>query len=101
MPGIKYADNEVYEYFFRIYLNSSINSTPVFPNSILNKRESRIFEKSFIGSEYLLNGNNTLSINYSANLQECNAYLDWVEFFYPQEFRAVNNYLSFNITVIH
>jgi len=93
--AIRYDDPMKYYYDFTVLLNQGASGKPILVNQRLSSRYSKIFETSFIDNNYLLNGNNTLTFNYSANLQDCNAYLDWVEFYYPHDFTAVNNYVQF------
>jgi hypothetical protein len=88
---LRYADSGSYYYYFTVILNQQ----PVLVNQYLGSKGSREYESSFTADNNFLNGNNTLAVEYSANAQDCNAYLDWVEFYYPMEFTAVNNSLMF------
>ncbi len=89
--NLRYADSGTYYYNFTTILNQQ----PVLVNEYLGSRGSREYESSFLATNNLVDGNNNVAVEYTANSQDCNAYLDWVEFYYPLEFIASNNYLAF------
>jgi len=89
--NIRYDDSEYYKYTFTVILNQQ----PVLINKDLFSRGSSVYEASFIAENNLASGNNAVAIEYTAISQDCNAYLDWVEFYYPKAFNVTNNYLMF------
>ena len=89
--GIRYDDPLKYNYWFNVLLNQQ----PVLINKGLGSRGSAVFESSFLAQANLVTGQNRVNIDYTANLQDCNAYLDWVEFYYPVAFTAIRNNLMF------
>ncbi len=93
--GVKWLDPLKYEYFFTVFINPERISSPILVNNRLPSRNSRTFETSIISRDYLLTGNNTFKIDYRGNYQECNAYLDWIELFYPRALTVKNNILIF------
>ncbi len=93
--GIKYQTAANCYYWFTVFLNSSKNPTPLFISSQLGSQHSIELSKNFNSTDYLLNGNNTLTVEYRGNLSDCNAYLDWVEFYYPHPLQVTNNALNF------
>ncbi|MCK5033938.1 MAG: hypothetical protein KAS18_09900, partial [Calditrichia bacterium] len=92
--GILYGDNSTYTYYFTTYLNPSITPQSIFSLNFINERA---YSKEFLfnSNDFLINGSNTLKLDYIGNLESCNAYLDYVEFYYPGDFAASNNYLLF------
>ena len=93
--GIKWQDPLKYYYWFTVYLNSTRNPTPLLISSQLSSRTSVIFEKSFNASDYLVNGTNTVNVEYRGNLSDCSAHLDWVEFYHPHDYTVTDNALNF------
>lgn len=93
--GIKYKDDLNYQYSFTPYLNPAQNPTAIIPTTFFREERSLTVEKTFTSTDYLLNGQNTLKLDYTGNYESCSAHLDWVEFYYPQDFTAISNYLSF------
>ncbi len=93
--GIRWLDPLKYEYLFTVFINPDRVASPVFINSRLSSRVSRTFETAVITSDYLITGNNTFKVDYKGNYQECNAYLDWIELYYPRALTAKNNLLLF------
>jgi hypothetical protein len=95
--GIKYDDSvsPAYEYRFTVYVNSEKSKTPIFERETLSTSYSRVLSANFASQSVLNNGVNNISITYTANYEICNAYLDWVEFYYPRALAVSDNQLSF------
>jgi len=93
--GVKHDDNTYYKYWFTTYLNQSLNANALVPIDNFIKSNAMLKSSAFTSTDYLKNGQNTLYLDYSANLESCIAYLDYFEFYYPSDFTAANNYLSF------
>ena len=87
-------DHNTYQYTFVTYINPSLNPQAIFSTNFINER-SHTKESSFTSTDYLINGTNNIKLDYIGNLESCNAYLDYAEFYYPSDFSAINNYLSF------
>ena len=106
--GILYNDNTTYIYYFTTYLNPAIQPNAIIPqrsfrsnySSVKNNTDNLRLEQSFTSTDYLVNGSNSLKLDYIGNLESCTAYLDYVEFYYPSDFTAVNNYLYFYTNTI-
>jgi len=93
--GVKYNTPTNYRYWFSVYLNSNFNSTPLILNATMGSIVGRSFSRTFNAQDYILNGNNTISITYNGDREECTAHLDWMQLHYPRNFQAINNYLMF------
>jgi hypothetical protein len=93
--GIRYLDPAKYNYRFTVYLNPTKNSVPLLSNRLLNSRVDSTYTVAFNSDEYLVNGNNTMKVEYRGNLTDCNAYMDWVEFYYPHPLSVTDNALNF------
>lgn len=89
--GITYGDDESYRYNFTVALNSSI----LLNNVSFNEEFLKDYERTISEPTSINNGQNTLNIQYSGNLDACSAYLDWFELYYPRPFTAINDYLNF------
>jgi len=89
--GIKYSDDLNYRYTFNIALNNQI----LINNVIFYRSGEWLRELNIPDPNTIINGQNTLSFQYSGNLDACTAYLDWFEIFYPRNFSATNNFLNF------
>lgn len=106
--GILYNDNTTYIYNFTTFLNPAIQPNPIIPqrsfrsnfSSVNNNTDNLRMEQPFTSTDYLLNGTNTLKLDYIGNLESCNAYLDYVEIYYPGDFSVTNNYLEFYTNTI-
>jgi peptidase C25-like protein/flagellar hook capping protein FlgD len=106
--AVLYSDNSSYSYYFTTYLNPVNQPNAIVPQRFFRSSRSiaqndadylRI-EQSFNSTDYLLNGSNTLKLDYIGSTESCNAYLDYVEFYYPGDFTATNDYLSFYTNTI-
>jgi hypothetical protein len=93
--GIKYGTPSGYYYWFTVYLNSGTNPTPLVISSQMGSQHSIELSRNFNSADYLINGNNTVAVEYRGNLSDCNAYLDWMEFYYPHPLQVANNALNF------
>jgi len=101
--GILYSDRSSYTYYFTTFLNPAIQPNPIIPQrsfrststSVQNGSDNLRLEASFSSTDYLINGQNTIKLDYIGSNESCNAYVDYVEFYYPGDFSASNNYLSF------
>jgi hypothetical protein len=93
--GIRYGDNAVYNYCFTTYLNPTRNPAALLPTRCFSDESALEISANINSADYLVNGENTIQYNYTGNTDACNAYLDYVEFYYPRDFAAVNNSLTF------
>jgi hypothetical protein len=93
--GVKYLDNDPYRYNFSVWINSDKAPSSVISDFRIDRYQFDTATINFNSTDYLKNGLNSLYIKYTGNLESCNAYLDWVEFYYPRDFTAVNNQLLF------
>lgn len=95
--GVKYDDikSPGYQYRFTVYVNSDKTSTPLINREQLFSYSSKIIPVNFPANAVLNSGTNKVSISYSGNYEECNAYLDWIEFYYPRPMTATDNQLIF------
>jgi len=90
--GIKYGDNLPYKYHFKVLLN---NQT-LYSNIKLNEERLTTETKYISDPNTIINGTNSLTIQYSADKYESsNAYLDWFELYFPHSFSADQNTLNF------
>jgi len=93
--GIKYLDDDRYRYYFSVWLNSDKAPSALITNFEVREESSGTVETNFISTDYLKEGSNSVYIKYTGNYESCNAYLDWVRFFYPRNFTVVKNQLMF------
>jgi hypothetical protein len=93
--GIEYSLPTNYRYWFTVYLNSGVNPMPLLLNANLGSRVGKTFSNSFNANDYILDGDNTVSIEYTGDREECEAHLDWFELYFPSNFQASNDYLMF------
>ena len=93
--GVHYLDDDPYRYYFSVWLNSDIQPAALFTNFQVYRHDSKHIRSNFMSTDYLKEGTNSVYIKYSGNLESCNAYLDWVEFYYPRDLRAVDDQLIF------
>jgi len=93
--GIHYGDNDLYSYYFSVWLNSNKVSSPLISEYLLREENIGIVNTNFNSTDYLEEGTNAVYIKYTGNYESCNSYLDWIEFFYPRNYIAVNNHLIF------
>lgn len=93
--GLRYLDNDPYRYYFSVWINSDKAPSSLITNFVLKEERYATISANFTSTDYLKEGTNSVYIKYTANFESCNAYLDWVEFFYPQNFTAINNQLMF------
>ncbi len=89
--GIKFGDDLPYRYYFTIRLNSHV----MYSNVTFSRSTRSTYIKNDVPLSDLNKGKNTLSIQYTGNLDACNAYLDWFEIYYPHNFQAKENQLLF------
>lgn len=76
---------------FTIRANGNQLGKPEFFNSSV----FHLFETPLTNYSVLMNGNNTISIEYNNTSDEDIAYVDWIEVEYKREFKALNNQLLF------
>ncbi len=93
--GIHYAEYTPYRYWFTTFLNSDKNQSAIFAQTSFIKGDKLTKERTFTTSEYLKNGLNRINLDYTGNNESCNAYLDWIELYYPRAFRANQNQLVY------
>lgn len=93
--GIKYDDYGSYRYCFNVYLNPAVNPAPLLYEKCFYNEDIRTYENTFPVNSYLLNGKNTVKIDYAGNEESCNSYLDWIEFYFPKSFAVSENQLLF------
>jgi len=93
--GVHYLDNDPYRYYFSVWLNSDKAPSALITDFRVNTYNSDNVESNFISTDYLKDGTNSVYIKYTGNFESCNAYLDWVEFFYPRNFTVMDNQLLF------
>jgi hypothetical protein len=79
----------------RYYFTVNLNQNPILINKYLSDRVSTIFPYSSSASDFLVNGTNTINIQYRGNREDCVAYLDWIEFYYPRKLTAKEDFLEF------
>ncbi len=89
--GSKYSEKEYYTYKFSVSLNNQrILSNKSFARSTLEEYTINTLDPSL-----LKNGENQVLIQYQGEQEECFAFLDWFELYFPRSFAASNNQLSF------
>jgi hypothetical protein len=93
--GLKYLDDDPYRYYFSVWINSDKAPSSVITDFPVREEHSEIASLQFNSTDYLKEGNNSIYIKYTGNLESCNAYLDWIEFHYPRDFEAINDQLIF------
>ena len=93
--GLKYLDDDNYQYYFTAWINPDKATSPIFSSYYLREEKSAAVQRSFVSTDYLQEGLNSVYIQYTGNYENCNAYLDWVEFYYPREYTAKDNQLIF------
>ncbi len=93
--GLVYLDNDFYRYYFSVWLNPTKAPSSLITNQSLSEEKSVTVERNFSSGDYLVNGTNSVYIEYTANFEKSHAYLDWIEFYYPRDFSALNNQLGF------
>jgi hypothetical protein len=93
--GIKYFLPRNFRYWFTVYLNSTKNSTPLLLNATMGATIGKVFSREFSAQDYLESGNNSIAIEYRGDKEGCSAHLDWIELYYPRNFQAENDYLTF------
>ncbi len=87
--GVFYGDDEYYVYTF----SAAMNNTSIARSFSFSRSSERLVQGAL--SQPLVDGKNTVSFQYSGNIDGCIAYLDWFELKYPRGFGAENNQLSF------
>jgi hypothetical protein len=93
--GLKYRDDDPYRYNFSGWINPTKAPSALFSGVLLREESSIRIDRNFVSTDYLQEGTNALYIQYTGNFENCNAYLDWVEFYYPRDFIVKNNQLVF------
>ncbi len=94
--GLRYRDDDPYRYYFSGWINPTKAPSPLFSSEQL--REGAEHDRlNVISRRFNICRKERIPfyIQYTGNLENCNAYLDWVEFYYPRDFTAVNNQLIF------
>lgn len=76
---------------FTVRANGNQLGKPEFFNSSV----FHLNETPLLNYSVLMNGNNTISIEYNNTSDEDIAYVDWIEIEYKREFKALNNQLLF------
>lgn len=87
--GVDYGDNAYYRYDFDVALNNNFIATN---QTFTRYNPLQINEE---GITNLTEGLNTLNFYYSGNQEGCIAHLDWFELYYPRNFSAEENQLTF------
>lgn len=92
--GSFYGDNEPYQYFFKGVINDQV-VFDTYPNAPLssNNSTSKIVTKDELFA--VKGGSNELKIDYTGNLDGCEAFLDYFEVILQRPFIAENNFLHF------
>jgi hypothetical protein len=93
--GLRYLDDDPYRYYFSVWINSDKAPSAIISEYLLREERWAILEREFLSTDYLKEGSNSVYIKYTGNFESCNAYLDWIEFFYPRNFVVENNQLLF------
>ena len=93
--GLLLGKDNPYRYIFSVWINPNKVASPIISNQILSEENSITIPRTFNSIEYLKEGLNSVYIQYTGNYEDCEAYLDWIEFLYPRDFSAVKNQLFF------
>ncbi len=89
--GSKYSEKDYYSYTF----NASLNTNRVMSNLKFSRSLLKSYTKNYVDLSYFKTGENQLLIQYEGNSDDCFAFLDWFEFYYPRSFAAQDDQLTF------